>query len=771
MDGAPYRGRSLKRLEDTRFLTGHGRYLDDIDWPGALHAVVVRSPHAHAALTGVDADAARRMPGVHGVFTAADLAGLGTLPCPFDLPMVEPLIVPPRHALARDRVRHVGDPVAFVVADTRLQALEAAERVEVGYRALPAVTHAPDALAPGAPLLWDEAPGNRAFHFQKGDRAAVDAAFAGAAHVVALSLVNNRLIVAPVEPRAALAHHDAAADILHLIVSGASVHGIRDQLAGAVFKLSPERLVVSAPDVGGGFGTKNFPYPEHVMILWAARRLGRPVRWLAERTEDFCSSAHGRANHTTARLALDASGRCLALDVATIADLGAYVSTNGPGSSTRAPSTAMGGLYDVPAIFMDVRGAFTNTVPIDAYRGAGKPEANYIIERLIDAAAQRLAIDPAELRRRNLLRRFPHTTAMGMVIDSSRLIENLDQAVVAADRAGLAARRAASAAHGRLRGVGIGCFLETARGQPKETGAIRFAPDGTVALVSGTQSNGQGHETSFAQIAADLLGLPIETFRLVQGDTRDLPRGGGHGGARSLHMGATALVRAIEAALAKGRVIAARLLQASPDAVGFDNGRFVVRGSERSIDLMAVARAARDPANLPDGFAPGLDTYAINDSELFTFPNGCHVAEVEVDPETGAVTLERYTAVDDFGRLINPLLTAGQVQGGVAQGIGQALLEHTVYDPDSGQLVSGSLMDYALPRADDLPWLDITFVEVPTQANPLGVKGSGQAGCIAAPQTIVNAVLDALAPLGVTELDMPLTPERVWRAIQAQRTT
>jgi carbon-monoxide dehydrogenase large subunit len=356
-----------------------------------------------------------------------------------------------------------------------------------------------------------------------------------------------------------------------------------------------------------------------------------------------------------------------------------------------------------------------------------------------------------------------------MAIDSGRMIENLDQAVAAADRAGLAARRVASAAHGRLRGIGVACFLETARGQPKENGAIRFEPDGTVALVSGTQSNGQGHETSFPQIAADLLGLPIEAFRLVQGDTRALPRGGGHGGARSLHMGATALVRAIEAALAKGRVIAARLLQASPAAVVFENGRFVVRDSERSIDLLAVAHAARDPANLPDGIAPGLDTYAINDSELFTFPNGCHVAEVEVDPETGAVSLERYTAVDDFGRLINPMLTAGQVQGGVAQGIGQALLEHTVYDAASGQLVSGSLMDYALPRADDLPALDIRFVEVPTASNPLGVKGSGQAGCIAAPQTIVSAVLDALAPLGVTHLDMPLTPERVWRAIQAAR--
>jgi carbon-monoxide dehydrogenase large subunit len=768
MDG-PFFGRSLRRLEDARFLTGRGRYIDDIAAADALHLQVVRSPHGHAAIERIDGAAARAVPGMRGLFTAADLAGLGPLPCPFELEMVEPLIVPPRFALAAHRVRHVGDPVAFVVADDRAAALDAAERVEVSYRPLPAVVDGRAALAPGAPLLWDQAPGNRAFRFQKGDRAAVDAACAAAAHLVELELVNNRLVVVPIEPRAAIARYDAASDRLHLLLTGQGVHGIRDQLAGPVFGLPPDKLHLSSPDVGGGFGVKNFPYPEYVMLLWAARRLGRPVKWRAEQAEEFVSAAQGRANQTRARLALDADGRFRALDVATVADLGAYLSSNGPGSSTRAPSTAMGGVYAIPAIFMDVRGAFTNTVPIDAYRGAGKPEANYIIERLIDAAARRLGVDAAALRRQNLMRDFPHRSALGQLIEGGRMVENLDLAVAQADRAGLAARRAAARARGRLRGQGIGCFLETARGQPSENAAVRFRPDGTVALVLGTQSNGQGHETSFPQIAADRLGLPIECFVLVQADSDALPRGGGHGGARSMHMGGGALVKAIDAALAKGCALAAHLLQAAPDTVRFDQGRFVVAGSDRAIALLDLARAATDPASLPDGMAPGLDSHADHLTDLFTYPNGCHIAEVEIDPETGAISLERYIAVDDFGRLVNPLLTAGQVQGGVTQGIGQALLEHTVYEPASGQLLSGSLMDYALPRADDLPGFEITLAGLPTRANPLGVKGSGQAGCIAAPQTIMNAVLDALAPLGVTALDMPATPERVWRAIRQAR--
>ncbi len=768
MDQAPFSGRSLARLEDARFLTGHGRYLDDIDCPGALHAIVVRSPHGHAAIAAIDVGAARTMPGVHGVYTAADLASLGPLPCPFELPMVEPLVVPERYALARERVRHVGDPVAFVVADTRNQAIDAAEQVVVRYDALPAVTHAPDALAAGAPLLWSQAPGNRAYRFQKGDRAATDAAFATAAHVVEVDLENNRLVMSPVEPRAAIARHEARTDSFHLEVSGASVHAIRDQLAGPVFDIPKDKLHVTAPDVGGGFGGKNLAYAEYAMILWAARQLGRPVRWVSERAEDFVTTAQARANHTRGRLALDRDGNFLGLDVATIANIGAYMSAGGPGSSTRAPSTAMGGVYVIPAIFMDTRGVFTNTLPIDAYRGAGKPEANYIIERLIDAAARQLGVAPADLRRRNLMRSFPHATALGQTIDSGRMVENLDLALQRADAAGFPARRAAAKARGQLRGLGHACFLETSRGAIGENGTVRFADDGTVELVSGTQSIGQGHETAFAQIAADRMGLPIEAFRLVQGDSAALPTGGGHGGARSMHMQGTAFVLAIDAVLEKGKAVAARLLQAARADVTFDKGRFIVAGSDRSVDLLAVARAARDPANLPDGMTPGLDSYAQNKTDKFTFPSGCHVAEVEVDPDTGVVALVRYTAVDDYGTIINPMLTIGQVQGGVAQGIGQALLEHTVYDAN-GQLLSGSLMDYAVPRADDLPPLDVTLSGVPTRINPLGVKGSGQAGCIAAPQTVVNAVLDALASLGVESIDMPLTPERVWRAIRDRR--
>ncbi len=572
-----------------------------------------------------------------------------------------------------------------------------------------------------------------------------------------------------IEPRAAIGSWDADARSFELLLTGQGVHGIRRQLAQSVFHVPEERIRVWAPDVGGGFGMKNFVYPEWVMVLWAARRLRRPVKWVAERGEEFLSGTHGRDNHTSARLALDADGRFLALDVATVANLGAYLSSNGPGSSTNSPATAMGGVYAIPAVFMDVRGAFTNTAPIDAYRGAGKPEANYLIERLVDRAARRLGRDPADLRRQNVIRAFPHRSALGMAIDSGRFAANLDDASAKAPAADFAGRRAAAAARGRLRGLGVGLFLETARGAPDEGAEIRFDPDGRVSLVLGTQSNGQGHETSYPQIASALLGLPLDAFRLVQADTATVRSGAGHGGARSMHQGGTALVRAAEAVIAKGRRAAAHLLQADPGEIELSAGRFIVRGSGRGIDLLALAAAAADPANLPEGMAPGLDTYVFNRCDVFTFPNGCHIAEVEIDPETGAVAIERYTAVDDYGRLINPLLTRGQVQGGVAQGIGQALLEHTVYDDGSGQLLSGSLMDYALPRADDLPDFDIALAEAPTAANPLGVKGSGQAGCIAAPQTIINAILDALAPLGIGHIDMPATPERVWRAIRAAR--
>jgi carbon-monoxide dehydrogenase large subunit len=567
--------------------------------------------------------------------------------------------------------------------------------------------------------------------------------------------MNNRVVVAPVEQRAGIARYDAATDSFDLELTGQGLHGIRRQLAEFVFKLPLDRIRLHAPDVGGGFGTKNFLYPEWILLLWAARKLGRGVRWEADRSEEFVASAQGRDIAAKARLGLAKDGRFLALDIEMVANLGAYLSGNGPGAAAVAASTAHGGVYDIPAIAVDVRGAFTNTVPVDAYRGAGKPEANYITERCIEAAARTLGFDPAELRRKNLIATFPHKTAMGMNIDSGSFVDNLDRAVARADVAGFEARRAEAKARGKLRGLGIACFLETSRGAPNEGAEVRFETDGGVTVAVGTESNGQGHETAYAQIAADRLGVPMPAVRYVQADTRAVKSGAGHGGARSMHMGGAAVVKAIDAAVARARAAAANLLQASEAELVLEAGAFVVRGTERRIPLLSIARES--------GAAVG--EHVMNMTDVFTFPSGCHVAEVEIDPETGLARLVRYTAIDDYGRLINPMLTEGQVQGGVAQGIGQALLEHTVYDPDSGQLLSGSFTDYAVPRAEDLPPFDIALVERPTQANPLGVKGSGQAGCISAPQTVMAAVLDALKPAGVQAIDMPATSERIWRAL------
>ena len=728
-------GQSTRRLEDQRFLTGRGVFVDDVNDEGQARACVVRSPRAHATIDRIDTAAAAAMRGVLGVYTYADIADLGVLPCATAVATVAPMIVPPRPALANGRVRFVGDPVAFVVAETAAAARDAAERVAVDYTPLPCTVDAANSR-------------DESFRFQRGDPTAVQAAIASAKHVVDIQVVNNRLIVAPLETRAAIGRwHDGVFD---LFVSAASVHAIRDQLARDIFRCPREAVRVSAPDVGGGFGIKNCLYPEWVLLLWAARRLGRSVKWVEDRAENFVAAAQGRDNVSRGRLALDADGRFLALDVSTVAGLGAYMSGGGPGSSTNAPAAAMGGGYVIPAIFMDVRGVFTNVAPIDAYRGAGKPEANYLIERLIDKAAAQCGFDPIDLRRRNLIASFPYQKALGTVVDSGRFAANIDDVLALADHAGFMARRAVSESRGLLRGIGVACFLETARGAPNEGAEIRFGDDGMVSILVGTQSNGQGHETSYPQIAADLLGLPIDRFRYIQADTAEIPEGNGHGGARSMHMGGAALFNAAQQAIDKGKPVAARLLQAQ--TVVFRDGRYYA--GDLSVDLLTVARDT------------SLDTYVWNLLDIVTFPNGCHIAEVEIDPETGQVTLDRYTAVDDYGTLINPLLTIGQVRGGVAQGIGQALTEHVVYDQESGQLVSGSFMDYHIPRATDLPDLDITLTGVPTSANPLGVKGAGQAGAIAAPQTIIGAVLNALARLGVTHIDMPATPERVWRAIQ-----
>jgi carbon-monoxide dehydrogenase large subunit len=745
-------GQSLPRREDQRFLTGAGRYLADAMAPGMLHAVVLRSPHAHARIVALDAGAARAMPGVLLVLTGVELraAGLGTLPCHAAPASKAPPIVPPRHILALEAVRHLGEPVAFVVAATPELARDAAEAVLVEYAPLPAVVEPVAALEAGAPQIWAEAPGNLCFAFEKGDRAATEAAFAAAAHVVELSLANQRVTAAPLETRAALARWDAASESWDLECTSQSLHGLRHQLAHAVFHVDEQRVRVHAPDVGGGFGLKNFLFPEYVLALWAAQLLGAPVKWVAEASEEFPGAVHGRALYGSARMALDAAGKVLALAADMVSDLGAYASSNGPGCHAVAMPTAMGSIYAIPAILLEVRGVFTNTTPVDAYRGAGKPEANYMVERLLDAAARKLGLDPLELRRRNVIRAFPYQAALGSLMDCGRYAENIEDLERLADRAGFAARQAASATRGRLRGQGVGCFMETSRGAPNEWSRVRFEGDGSVSLMLGTQSNGQGHETSFPQIAADMLGLPPERFRLVQADTAVISFGNGHGGARSLHQGGFALVRAVEALLAKARVTAARLLQCAPEALVFADGAFS-RGEQRvGLDAVHAAEA--------------LDAEVLNLCNDIVFPSGAHLAEVEVDRETGEVTLCRYLAVDDYGRLVNPMLTIGQAQGGLAQGIGQALMERIVYDAE-GQLLTGSFQDYCLPRAADLPDIDVVLHEVPTARNPLGVKGVGQAGCMAAPQVVVHAVLDALAPLGVEHLDMPLTAETVWRAM------
>ena len=761
-------GRSHRRFEDERFVSGHGRYVDDLPATGQLVCHVLRSPVAHARILAIDTEAARALPGVKAVHVAADLlaAGLGPLPCVAQVATVEPLVVPPRHALAHERVRHVGEPVAFVVAESAEAARDAAEAIEVAYDDLPAIVAMAEAQTDGAPRIWPSAPGNVAFRYLRGEHDAVRDALARAEVVVELALENNRVVAAPLEPRGAIGRYDPAEDRFLLTLSGASVHDIRDQLATPVFGIAPDRLDVVTPDVGGGFGPKNVAYPEYVLVLFAARLLGREVRWISDRGEDFVSTAHARANLTRARLGLDAAGSFLALEVETDADMGAYLSALGPAIPTTSAANAMAGVYAIPAVSLDVRGIYTNTVPVDAYRGAGKPEANYLIERLVDLAARRLSLSPWDIRRRNMVARFPHTSSLGIPIERGSFAGHLDLATDAADVAGFAGRREDAARRGRLAGQGVACFLETARGAPGEWARVACDRDGTVTLFVGTHSNGQGHETSFPQIAADRLGLPTESFRFVQADTRRVARGKGHGGARSIYQGGAALLAALDDLLAKARPIAARLLQASDEQLVFTDGGFSVAGGDRRLTLSELAAAARDPEQMADETAPGLSGEAETTLDAITFPNGCHVAEVEIDRETGEIAVTRYLAVDDYGTLVNPLLTEGQLQGGIVQGIGQAVLEHTGYDPDSGQLLTGSFMDYGLPRAADVPDISVVFNGVPSASNPLGVKGVGQAGAIGAPPAVVNAVMDALSPFGIQHLDMPITPARIWRAIR-----
>jgi carbon-monoxide dehydrogenase large subunit len=762
---------NVRRVEDPRLLTGRGRYTDDFAPPGLLHGVVVRSPHAAAHIVSIDTAEARAVPGVLAVYTSADLSvdGIGDLPCSVTLKNRDgsDQAKPPHPILARGRVRHVGDPVAFVVAETLQAARDGAEAVMPDYRTLPSVTDLARALEPGAPLVWDDVPGNQVFDWSIGDQEATDAQFARAAHVTRLTVVNNRIVVSSMEARAALAEYDAAAQrwTLHTNTQGGWL--LKQQLGPLIFKTPDESFRVITPDVGGGFGMKIFVYAEHALTSYAARKLGRPVKWMSERSEAFLCDTQGRDNITLGEIAIDADGTFLALRTRNVANMGAYLSTYAPFIPTGAGTGVLASVYGFKAVYANVLGAFTNTVPVDAYRGAGRPESNYLVERLIDAAARELGADRAELRRRNMVTpdRMPHTTPVGKVYDSGDFRVVLDHALQTADWSGFEARRAEAAARGKRRGIGLAYYLEATGGAPTERAEIRFADDGFVDVFVGTQSTGQGHETAYVQLTADRLGVDGDRVRVHQGDTDTIPTGGGTGGARSLYSEGTAILATAATVIERGRKAASEALEASPVDIVFEEGRFSIVGTDRGMDIVSLALQQRERQRQGHDVTT-LDAAEVADIKAHTFPNGCHVAEVEVDPETGMVAVVRYRVTDDVGRAINPLIVRGQVHGGVAQGFGQAVLEHTAYDDASGQLLSGSFMDYALPRADDLPDIEVDLIEVPCGTNPLGVKGAGEAGAVGSPPAVVNAIVDALRPVGVTHIDMPATPERVWRALR-----
>ena len=756
-------GDTPKRREDVRFLTGRGLYLDELAFAGLAHAVVLRSPHAHALVERIDVSAARAMPGVLAVLTAAEARADGLRPL---LPTAEAnaqtgerFAFMPQPLLADGRVRYAGEPVALIVADSRNQALDAAEAAAVDYIPLPAVTGAAAARAPAAPQIAAEAPGNLCFDWRTGDSAAVEAAFATAAHIVELSLDNHRIVTNPIEPRGVIGVWDAEHGRYTAYVSSQSIHATRDHAARAL-GVPPAAVRFVAPDVGGGFGAKNFIYPEHVLMLWAARRVGRPVKWIASRSEVFLSDHQARDQLAQAALALDAQGRFLALRVESIANAGAYLVSAG-GVQTFQYAHLPGTVYRIPAVALRVAGVLTNTAPVGVTRGPGFAEAVNIIERLIDRAARQTGFDRTELRRKNLVpaAAMPMTNAVGSKVDSGAFPETFDRALTRADVAGFAARRRESEARGLRRGLGFAYHIKATGGAPSENVDIRFEADGTVSLITGTQTIGQGHETTFPQILAERLGVPNERIRLVQGDTDLILAGGGHGSSRATYMGGTAIWRASDEIIAKGTRIAAEALEAAEADIRFEDGDFVVAGTDRRVGLIEAAAIGRDKG-MP------LDTYHYWTREWMTFPNGAHVAEIEIDHDTGQVRLARYTAVDDYGVLVNPMVAAGQAHGAIAQGVGQALLEHATYDPDSGQLVAGSLMDYALPRAADLPSFDLGFNPTRCTTNPLGVKGCGEAGAVAAFPAVANAILDALAPFGVTELAGCATPSRIWRNIR-----
>jgi carbon-monoxide dehydrogenase large subunit len=783
----PHIGESVLRKEDLRFLTGAGQYTDDVAMQNMAYTVFVRSPHAHAVIKKIDKAAALAAEGVLAVFDGQDVAAdkIGSLPCGWLITSIngEPMKEPPHPILAQGKVRYVGDHVAMVVAQTYEQAKNAAELLQVEYDVLSSVVDVRDAQKAGAPVVHDVAPDNHCYKWAIGDQAAVDAVFQKAAHITKLDLVNNRLIPNAMEPRAAIGSYNRASEEYTLYVSNQNPHVERLLMTAFVMGLPEHKVRVIAPDVGGGFGSKIYLYAEDVCVTWAAKKLNRSIKWTAERSESFLSDAHGRDHVSHAELAMDKDGKFLALRVHTDANLGAYLSTFSTCVPTILYATLLAGQYTTPQVYVEVDSWFTNTAPVDAYRGAGRPEATYLLERIVSRAAWEMGLGQDEIRKRNFITEFPYQTPVALQYDIGDYHACMDKAKVLADVAGFAARKKATEAKGFLRGIGYSSYIEAcgiapsniagalgARAGLFECGEVRVHPTGSVTVFTGSHSHGQGHETTFAQVVAARLGIPVENVDIVHGDTGRVPFGMGTYGSRSISVGGSAIMRALDKIESKAKKIAAHLLEASDTDIDFANGEFTVKGTDKKIAFASVALTAYVPHNYPlDKLEPGLNETAFYDPTNFTFPAGTYICEVEVNPATGEVRVDRFTAVDDFGTLINPMIVEGQVHGGLAQGIGQALIENCVYDRESGQLLTGSYMDYAMPRADDFPQFTIGHVCTPCTVNPLGTKGCGEAGAIGSPPSVINAVLDALAPLGVKDLDMPASPSRVWSAVQQAR--
>ncbi|MFQ6022166.1 MAG: xanthine dehydrogenase family protein molybdopterin-binding subunit [Acidiferrobacterales bacterium] len=774
-------GAAVRRKEDHRFLTGKGNYTDDINRPGQVYAYFVRSNVAHANIRSVNTAAAKEAPGVVAVFTGEDLAagGVGGVPCGF-APDGGPMKEPPRPALAQGKVRFVGDMVAVVIAETLAQAKDAAELLGIDYEELSAVVSMQDAQKAGSALLHDDVPNNVCFEWGLGDKEATDKAFSNPHHITTLDLINNRKCPNAIEPRAAVSEYDPGSDSYTMYTTSQNPHVIRLLMGAFVLQIPEHKLRIVSPDVGGGFGSKIPHYPEEVVVTWAAKKVGRPVKWTAERSESFLSDTHGRDHVTHAELALDKDGKFLGLRVNTTANMGAYLSTFGPLIPTYIYATLLAGQYTTPAIRCDVKAVFTNTAPVDAERGAGRPEATFVVERLVENAAREMGIDKVEIRRRNFIPpdAFPYTTPVVVQYDSGNYEPALDEALKMADYAGFEKRRQEAKSGGKLRGIGFSTYIEAcglapsnvagaigARAGLFEAAEVRLHPTGSVTVFTGSHAHGQGHETAFSQIVADKLGVPIENVEIVHGDTDKVPFGMGTYGSRSLAVGGSAISKAIDKIIEKGKKIAAHTLEASEGDIEFEAGQFKIAGTDKSVGIGDVALSAYVPHNYPlDKLEPGLDESAFYDPANFTFPAGCHICEVEVDAETGVTQIVNWTAVDDFGKVVNPMIVEGQVHGGIAHGVGQALLEACIYDQETGQLLTGSLTDYCIPRADDFPSFQVGMTETPCPHNPLGVKGCGEAGAIASPAALINAITDAI---GVSHIDMPATPEKVWRAIQA----